>query len=118
MEKTLLPDTDLLESVCENDRSIGHMVGGTTVTKLAPETMAKYTGTYEFSAGREAVITAEGDLLFLQEPPNPLKFPLAPTSETVFVSRTDGDFIEFTKDAREFVYHGRRDDRKAVRKPK
>ena len=118
--KTLRPDTDLLESVCENDRSVPHMLGGVTVTKLAPDILSKYAGTYEFAPGREAVITIEADLLFIREGSNPLKLPLVANSETVFVSRTNGDWIEFTRDARGvasgFVYHTGAGDRKAVRK--
>ena len=117
--KTLVPDTDLLESVCEHDTSIPHMVGGTG-TKLTSEALPKYTGIYEFAPGREAVITLEGDLLFLQRGANPLKLPLAADSETVFVSRTEGDRIEFTFDARGtvtgFIYHGDDGDRTAIRK--
>ena len=117
--KTLMPDTDILESVCENDHSVGHMVGGTG-TKLAPETLAKYTGTYEYSPGREAVITIDSDLLFLQEGTNPLRLPLAADSETAFVERTNGERMEFIKDAQGavtgFIFHGNRGDRKAVRK--
>src|SRR5579862_9377405 len=75
--KTLEPDTDLLESICENDRSVPHMLGGTGV-KLPPETLSKYAGVYEFAPGREARITVAGGLLFLQEGANPLKKPLAP----------------------------------------
>ena len=120
MNKTLMPDTDLLESVCENDRSVPHMLGGTGVVKLAPEILAKYTGIYEYSPGREAAITFDGDLLFLQEGTNPLKLPLAPNSETLFVSRTNGDPIEFIRDAEgrvtAFLYRGDGGERKAVRK--
>ena len=51
---------------------------------------------------------------------NPLKLPLAANSETDFVERTNGERVEFTKDAKgevtEFVFHARRGDRKAVRK--
>jgi hypothetical protein len=119
--KTLAPDTDLLESVCENDRSVPHMLGGVTVTKLAPEVLSKYVGTYEFAPGREAVISIENDLLFLQQGANPLKLPLVANSETLFVSRTDGDTVEFMRDAQGaitgFNYHrGGSPDRKAVRK--
>jgi len=119
--KTLQPDTDLLESVCENDRSVPHMLGGVSVTKLAPRTLSKYAGTYEFAPGRQAVISIENDLLFLQQGANPLKLPLVANSETLFVSRTDGDTVEFLKDAQGaitgFVYHrGGSPDRKAVRK--
>ncbi len=62
--KTLMPDTDLLESVCENDTSVPHMLGGTG-TKLAPEILSRYVGAYEYAPGRGATITFEGDLLFL-----------------------------------------------------
>jgi hypothetical protein len=119
--KTLDPDTDLLESVCENDTSVPHMIGGVNVIKLAPEILAKYPGTFEYAPGQEAVISIENDLLFLQRGANPLKLPLVANSETLFVSRTDGDTIEFIKDAQGgvtgFIYHrGGSPDRKAVRK--
>jgi hypothetical protein len=117
--KTLAPDTDLLESVCENDRSVTHMLGGTGM-KLAPEVMERYVGTYEYGPGREASITIEGDLLFLREGANPLKLPLAPDSETMFISRTNGDRIEFYRDVRGevtgFVYWGGGQERRATRK--
>jgi hypothetical protein len=115
IDKTLMPDTDLLESICESDHSVPHMVGGTGF-RLAPETLAKYTGTYEYEPGREAVITLEADVLFLREGTNPLKLPMVANSETLFVSRTNGDLLEFTKDAQGtimgFAFHGG----KAVRK--
>jgi hypothetical protein len=120
MDKTLTPDTDLFESVCENDRSVPHMLGGTEITRLAPEVLSRYAGTYEYAPGRRAVISSEGDLLFLQEGPNPLKIPLAPRSETVFVLRPNGDWVEFSRDARGavtgFTLHSGSSERKAVRK--
>jgi hypothetical protein len=119
--KTLEPDTDLLESVCENDTSVPHMIGGVNVIKLAPQILSKYAGTYEYAPGRDAVITIENDLLLLQQGTNPLKLPLVANSETLFVSRTDGDTIEFMRDAQGtitgFIYHrGGSPDRKAARK--
>src|SRR3984885_4148157 len=65
MPQRLTPDTDLIESVCENDRSVPHMLGGTGA-RLPPEVLTKFTGTYEFGPGRLATITRESDLLFLQ----------------------------------------------------
>jgi len=119
IDKTLVPDTDLFESVCENDTSVPHMLGGTGA-KLAPEMLSKYAGVYEYAPGREAVISFEGDLLFLQEGANPLKLPMAADSETAFVSRTNGERVDFIKDAQgtvtAFVFHGERGDRRAVRK--
>jgi hypothetical protein len=121
INKTLVPDTDLLESVCENDTSIPHMVGGTGI-KLAPEALSKYKGVYEFAPGREAVITSDGELLFLQQGTNPLKLPLAADSETVFISRTNGERVDFIRDAQgtvtEFTFHADNGDRRAVRKGK
>jgi hypothetical protein len=117
--KTLVPDTDLLESVCENDTSVPHMLGGTG-TSLAREILSKYAGAYEFSPGRAAAITVEGDLLFLQEGANPLKLPFAADSETNFISRTNGDRLQFSRDAQGkvtgFTFYAGGGDRKAVRK--
>jgi hypothetical protein len=118
MPQRLTPDTDLIESVCENDRSVPHMLGGTGA-KLAPEVLSKFTGIYEFAPGSRAAITREGDLLFLQLGANPLKLPLVPDSEKVFISRTNGDLIEFLTDAQGsitgFIFHQGEVDRKAVR---
>jgi len=98
------------------------MLGGTEVTSLAPAILSKFVGTYEYAPGRQATISFEGDLLFLQEGANPLKLPLVPKSETIFVSRTEGNWIEFSRDApgavTGFVYHGGGTDRRAVRKNK
>jgi hypothetical protein len=119
IDKTLMPDTDLLESICENDRSVTHMLGGTE-TKLPVEVMSKYVGTYEFGPGREAFISLAGDLLFLQEGTNPLRLPLAADTETNFISRTNGDRIVFTKDASGavtgFIHSGGDVNRRAVRR--
>jgi hypothetical protein len=114
IDKTFMPDTELLETVCENDRSVAHMLGGTQVTSLAPDVLSKFVGTYEYAPGREAVVTIEADLLFLREGANPLKLPLVAKSESVFVSRTNGDWLEFTQDG--FTFHTGDQVRKAVRK--
>ncbi len=119
MPQHLMPDTDLIESVCENDRSVTHMLGGTSV-RMTAEALAKYTGSYEFAPGSPAVISRDGELLFLQMGTNPLKLPLVPDSEKVFISRTNGDLVDFTFDARGavngFVFHQGGRDRKAVKK--
>jgi len=120
IDKIFAADTDLLETVCENDRSVPHMIGGVETIKLAPEILSKYAGTYEFSPGHEAVITIEADLLFLREGANPLKLPLVANTETRFVSRTNGDWVEFVRDAQGavtgFTFHAGAGERKAVRK--
>jgi len=120
VDQTLTPDSDLLESVCENDHSVPHMLGGTEIIKVPSEILAKYVGRYQYAAGKAAEISFEGDLLYLREGSNALKLPFVAASETNFVSRTNGERIEFVKDARgavtEFVYHTGFEDRHAARK--
>jgi hypothetical protein len=127
MNKTLAPDTDLLESICEeNERIVTHLRGGTGF-RLTPEVLSKYAGNYEFAPGRPVVVTSDGDLLFLQRSANGPKEPFAAQSETVFLSRNNGeqlragDRLEFVKDSSgavtQFVLHlTRAGDQKAVRK--
>lgn len=115
MPQTLTPDTDLIESVCEGDTSPPHMLGGISF-RLAPEVLNRYTGDYEFAPGRTATITLEGELLFLRLNPDPLKLPLVPDSETRFISRTNGDLLDFTRDAAGAITGFRFHDRTAVRK--
>ena len=117
--KKLTPDTDLLESICEGDSSPPHMVGAKG-SALSTAELARYVGAYEYAGGIPAVISIEGELLFLQEGSNPLKLPVAANSATLFVSRTDGSLIDFTLDAEGkpagFVFHAARGDKRAVRK--
>ena len=119
IRKTLDPDTDLLESICENDRSVGHMVGGVETIRLKPEVLARYVGRYEYAPNQPVVISMDGDLLFLQEGANPLRLPLTPWSETEFTSRTNGDQIAFQLQAGKvsgFRFRSGNDVKNAIRK--
>src|SRR5437879_4850153 len=60
-DKTLVADTELLETICEYEQHATHLVGGNRF-RLTPETLAKYAGPYEFAPGREAVITLDGEI--------------------------------------------------------
>ena len=118
-ERLLAPDTDLLEDVCENEQDRAHMSGDSGI-RLSPELLATYAGVYEVSPGREAVVTATGDLLFIQGLNEP-KLPLLPTTETQFMSTATPTGFEFVKDAQGKVTHmivrgGDAGDRRAVRK--
>jgi len=57
--------------------------------------------------------------LFLQVGTNPLKLPLVVDTETVFISRTNGDRVEFVKNAQgavtDFIFHEGDGDHKAAR---
>ena len=102
-ERLLAPDTDLLEDVCENERDRPHMSGDSGI-RLSPELLATYAGVYELAPGREAVVTAIGDLLFVQGLNEP-KLPLLVQSETTFMSTATPTGFEFVKDAQGKVTH-------------
>jgi hypothetical protein len=116
--RLLATDTDLLEDVCENELDRGRLSGATGI-KVRPELIATYAGVYELAPGREAVITAVGDLLFVRGLNEP-KLPLFVTSETHFMSTATPNGFEFVKDAQGNVTHlivrGPDGDHKAVRK--
>jgi len=97
-DKTLVADTELLETICEYEQHAQHLVGGNRF-RLTPETLAKYAGTYEFAPGREAVVTVDGELLVLHLSASGEVEPLAAQSETTFVAALFGDQVEFVKDS-------------------
>ena len=117
-ERLLAADTDLLEDVCENERDQTHMTGGSEL-RLNPALLATYAGVYELPSGREVVVTATGDMLFVRGLNEP-KLPLLEQSETQFMSTANPTGYEFVKDAQGRVTHlmvrGAGGDQKAVRK--
>jgi hypothetical protein len=118
-ERLLAADTDLLEDVCENERSLRRMSGDTGV-RVSPKLLATYAGTYELAPGREFVVIATGDMLFVQGLNEP-KLPLFVQSDTRFMSTATPSGFEFVKDRQGRVTHvivrGDQGDQKAVRKP-
>jgi Domain of unknown function (DUF3471) len=122
--KTLVADTELLETICENEKIAPHLMGGTGM-RLSSEALGKYAGTYEISPGRQAVVSVDGESLVLRMGEENLQV-LAPQSETIFVARGNGaqvltgDQVEFVKDASGAItgmtLHARRGEQKAVRK--
>ena len=116
-ERLLAPDTDLLEDVCDNERDRAFLSGDTGI-RLSSKLLATYAGVYELAPKREVVITAVGDLLFVQGLNEP-RLPLYVQSETKFMSTATPTGFEFVKDAQGNVTHliVRGDtDQKAVRK--
>ena len=117
-ERLLAPDTELLEDVCENERDVSHFSVDTSI-RLSPALLATYAGVYELPRGREFVLTAVGDMLFVQGLNEP-KLPLLPTSDTQFMSTATPTGFEFVKDAEGKVTHlivrGNAGEQKAVRK--
>jgi hypothetical protein len=101
-DKTLAPDTVLLEDICENERSGVHLVAG---MKVAPEVLSKYAGTYEFAPGRQAVVTVSGDQLIIQDSAHPADRLFVASSETLFLSSLSQASVQFVKDAQGSITH-------------
>ena len=117
-ERLLAADTDLLEDVCENERSLRRMSGDTGV-RVSPNLLATYAGTYQLAPGREFVVVATGDMLFVQGLNEP-KLPLFVQSDTRFMSTATPSGFEFVKDRQGRVTHvivrGDQGEQRAVRK--
>jgi len=96
-DKTLEPDTDILERICEYEKPAEHLLG-TGSFRLTPEALAKYAGTYEFGPGREAVIAVDGQTLALHLSAADAHT-LVAQSETTFISTGFGERVEFAKDS-------------------
>ena len=97
----LVPDGQLIEYVCENERDAPHLVGKSTEEfRLPTEALAQYAGTYDtrdpFFNGVAEVITLEGGRLMIN--PGAGKVPLIARSENTFTM--EGTGVEFVKDAK------------------
>src|SRR6188474_2706153 len=117
-ERLLAADTDLLEDVCENERSLRRMTGDTGI-RVSPKILATYAGTYELAPGRELAIIATGDLLYVKGLNEP-KLPLFVQSNTRFMSTATPNGFEFVRDKQgrvtSVIVRGADGDSKAVRK--
>jgi hypothetical protein len=100
-------DTELLETVCEDEKDRGHMSAGAngSEVKVPPETLGRYAGTYEVQDGNKtliAEITVEGNTL-LWNYDGAGKQRLDPMSETTF--SLAGTLIEFVRDGQGSATH-------------
>jgi hypothetical protein len=116
-DKTLAPDTVLLEDVCENEVSRTHLASG---VKLSAAVLNQYAGTYELAPGRDVVVSVAGEQLIVQDPAAPVDRLFVARSETAFLSSVSQVGIEFVKNAQGTVTHFIRTsvgaDERAVRK--
>jgi hypothetical protein len=97
-DKTLVADSDILETICEYEQ-FAHHLSGSNGFRLAPEALAKYAGTYEFAPGHEAMVAVEGESLVLKLSATGEVEPLVAQSEATFVSTLFGARVEFVKDS-------------------
>jgi hypothetical protein len=101
----LAPDTDLLETVCENDldilpRLVAAPAHPPSKTSLAVDSqlLSRYAGTYELAPGRRILVTSASDRLVMQFPGNPDTLAMFAESETRFFFTVRDEIIEFQKD--------------------
>jgi hypothetical protein len=94
----LVPDGDLIEYVCENERDKPHLVGKSGEEFRVPaEVLAQYVGTYKFPDFPDpAVVSLEGSSLVIELGTG--KIPLIARSETSFTM--EGTGVDFVKDAK------------------
>lgn len=93
----LVPDGDLIEYVCENERDKRHLVGTRGEEfHVSPAILARYAGTYESPAlPAGIVVSVDGDDLMIDVGEG--KVPLFAHSENSFTM--EGTGVEFVKDA-------------------
>jgi len=98
IEFDLVPDGDLIEYVCENERDKPHLVGKSGEEFRVPaEVLAQYAGTYE-TPGLPAgtVVSLDGSRLTIDTGEG--KVPLIARSEASFTM--EGTGVDFIKDAK------------------
>ena len=110
-----VPDTDLIEFVCENEKDRAHLVGRTAQEKsvvVPSATLATYVGVYDVTDSRSPIVgrprqvftvTLDGDSLFL-DMGGKGRIPMIPLSQTSFSPRLLGTY-EFVKDGSGRVTH-------------
>ncbi len=96
MEFALVPDQDLMEYVCENERDSRHLVGKSGEEfQITADRLVGYAGAYQAPGRPVAVVTLEDGRLMIAEGQSG-KTPLTAHSETAFTM--EGTGIEFVKD--------------------
>jgi Domain of unknown function (DUF3471) len=98
VELDLVPDGDLIEYVCENERDAVHLVGKSGEEFRVPaEILAQYAGAYRAPARPVTTVSLEGNRLMVEEG-QAGKIPLTAHSANTF--SMEGTDVEFVKDAK------------------
>ena len=125
VEFDLVPDGQLIEYVCENERDSQHLIGKLGEEFRVPaEVLAQYVGTYQgpaspspFCVGCSGVVVSlEGNRLMID--PGAGKIPLIAHSENSFTM--EGTGVDFVKDAKgagtAMIQHWTEGDRRYARR--
>ena len=97
MEFALVPDGELIEYVCENERDSSHLVGKSGEVRVPVEVLAQYVGVYQAPARPVTNVSLEGNRLMVAEG-QAVKIPLVAHSESSFTM--EGTGVDFVKDAK------------------
>ena len=96
LQLDLIPDGELIEYVCENERDKTHLVGKSVEYRVPANVLAQYVGAYGSPTLPSAVVVSlEGNSLMID--PGAGNIPLIAHSETSFTM--EGTGVEFVKDA-------------------
>lgn len=97
VELDLMPDSELIEYVCENERDAAHMVGKSgEAYPVAVEILAQYAGTYDSAAVPDGVVVSlEGNHLVIN-PGRAGNIPLVAHGDNDFTM--EGTGVEFVRD--------------------
>jgi hypothetical protein len=117
MEFALVPDGELIEYVCENERDSTHLVGKSGEVHVPVEVLAQYVGKYQAPASAVSTVSLEGDRLMVASG-QAVKIPLVAHSENSFTMEGTGvDFVKDTKGAvTGMIQHWTEGDRNYARK--
>ena len=109
----LMPYTDLLENVCNENERDGHRLVGhvddekAREIKVSPSLLAKYAGVYFAGPLGKIGILAEGDQLSLELPVGGARHPAMARSDDDFFIPAIGGSLRFLKNANQDVTHAR-----------
>lgn len=117
LELELIPDGQLIEYVCENERDARHLVGESgEEAKISPEMLARYAGTYENRAYPATVVSLEAGRLHINTGTG--RIALVAHSETSFTM--EGTGVDFVRDSQGavtgMIEHWTEGDRSYTRK--
>ena len=117
LEYELIPDGDLIEYVCENERDTPHLVGKSGEEIAVPAAvLGRYIGHYEMPGFPLATISVEGNRLMIDT--GNTRIPLVAHSHTNFTM--EGTGVDFVSDAKgavsDMIQHWTEGDRDYVRK--
>ena len=102
----MTPDTDLIESICENHLDMLPRLVGTEPAHppsrksvvVNPQLLSRYGGAYEMAPGRIITVTPAQDRLIMRFPGNPDALTMFAESETRFFFTVRDEVVEFQSD--------------------